>query len=55
MGHAQLPGGGTLKNGYRLSKDKLLRLKYMSDRLKQLLVDRAVLAAEVQHGHGLSF
>ena len=46
-------GGGLLKGGYRLAQDKLLRLKYMPERLQQLLVERLVLALEVQHGHGL--
>jgi hypothetical protein len=36
-----------------LAKDKLLRLKYMPDGFKQFLVERLVLALEVQHGHGL--
>ena len=39
--------------GDRLAKDKLLRLQYMLEGLEQFLVERLVLALEVQHGHGL--
>ena len=57
MGYSELRGGGALKGGYRLAKDKLLRLKHMVERLEQFLVQRLVLALEVQHrhrhGHGL--
>ena len=53
VGHAQLRSGGLFKGGYRLAKNELLRLKHMPDRVQQFLVERAVLALEVQHGHGL--
>jgi hypothetical protein len=52
MRHAQLVGRRPLKCGHLLAKDKLLRLKHMSDGFKQFLVKRLVLALEVQHGHG---
>jgi len=38
-----------------LAKDELLRLKHMAERLQQFLVERTVLALEVQHGNGLGF
>ncbi len=53
MGHAQMGGCLALKFGYRLTKDKLLRLEYMPEGIQQLLVERLVLALEVQHGDGL--
>ena len=53
MCDSQLAGGSLLKSGNLLAKDKLLRLKYMAEGLKQLVVERAVLALEVQHGDGL--
>ena len=53
VGHAQLPGSGALKGGYLLAKDELLSLKDSPDRIQQFLVERAVLALEVQHGDGL--
>ena len=53
VGHAQLLLGGALKGGYRLAKDELLRLKHVGDRIQQFLVERTVLALEVQHGHRL--
>ncbi len=40
MGHAQLPGRGALKGGYRLAENKLLRLKHRLDRVQQFLVER---------------
>jgi len=55
MGHAELPGGGLLECGYRLAKDKLLRLKYVAHRLQKFVVERAILALEVQHGDGDRF
>jgi hypothetical protein len=57
MRDPQLPGGGLLKRSYLLPKDKLLRLKHMSYRLQQFLVEGLVLAFEVEHRyrHGLDF
>ena len=55
MGHAQLPRCGPLKSGYLLAKDKLLRLKYVAHRLQKFVVERAILALEVQHGDGDRF
>ncbi len=53
VGHAQMGGGLALEFGYRLTKDKLLRLEYPPEGIQQLLVERLVLALEVQHGDGL--
>ena len=53
VGHAQLDSGGFFKGGYRIAENELLRLKHLPDRVQQLLVERAVLAFEVQHGHRL--
>jgi len=53
MSHAQLPRRGPLKGCHRLAQDELLRLKYVVHGFQQFLVKRAVLALEVQHGHGL--
>ncbi len=53
MSHAQLPGRGPLKGGYRLAKDELLRLKHLGNRIQEFLMERDVLALEVQHGYGL--
>jgi hypothetical protein len=53
MGHTQLFAGAPFESGYRFAEDKLLRIKYMADRVQQFLVQRTVLALQVQHGHGL--
>ena len=53
MRDPQLPGGGLLKRSYLLPKDKLLRLKHMSYRLQQFLVEGLVLAFEVEHRYRL--
>ncbi len=53
MGHTQLFCRSLFKGSYRLAKDELLRLKHMSDGIQQFLVERAVLALEVQHRHRL--
>ncbi len=53
VGHAQLPGCGLLKGGHLLAKDKLLRLKHMPEGFQQFLVERLVLALQVEHGYGL--
>jgi len=45
--------GGALKGSHRLAENELLRLKYMADGFEQFLVDRPVLAFQVQHGHRL--
>ena len=52
MGHAQLPGRGPLKGSHLLAKNKLLRLKHMPQGLQQFLVERLVLALQIEHGHG---
>ena len=52
VGYPQLPGGGLLKLGDLLAKDKLLRLKHMIDGSQQFLVEGLVLAFEVEHGDG---
>jgi hypothetical protein len=49
--NAQVFRSGLLKNGYRLTKDKLLRLKHMPKSIEQFLVEWAVLTLQVKHGH----
>ena len=49
MGHAKLGGGGTLKCGYRLPENKLLRLEDAVEGFEELLVNGAVLTLQVQH------
>ena len=51
VGHAQLPGRGLLKGGDRLAENELLRLKHMAERLQQFLLERLVLALQVEHGN----
>ena len=45
--------GSLFKGGDRLAKDKLLRLQHMAEGCEQFLVERLVLALEVEHGNGL--
>ena len=52
VGHAELLGGCAFKCGDRLTEDKLLRLQYMADGFEQFVVERLVLAFEVEHGTG---
>jgi hypothetical protein len=52
MGNPKLGGGGALERSNWLAKNELLRLKYMFQGREQFLVQRAVLALEVQHWHG---
>jgi hypothetical protein len=54
MRHAKVVGGGVFEGGYRLTKDKVLRLQYMPEGLKQFTVQRLVLPLQIQHrnGHG---
>jgi len=51
--HAELGGGRLFKRGYRLPKDKLLRLKNIVEGFEQFLVQRAVLPLQVQHWNRL--
>ena len=53
MGNAEAGGRLALEFGYRLSKDKLLRLQYMPEGSQQFLVERLVLALQVQHRYRL--
>jgi len=53
VGYAEMFGGGALKLGYRLAKNKLLRLEYLVEGFEQLLVDGGVLTLEVEHGKGM--
>ena len=52
MVYAQLDGGGALKSGHLLTKDKLLRLKHMTQGFTQLGQQRRILALQVEHGYG---
>ena len=42
-----------LEFSYRLTEDKLLRLQYMPESSQQFLMERLVLALQVEHRHGL--
>jgi hypothetical protein len=53
MRNAQLAGRGPLQFSYWLTEDKLLRLKHMPQRSEQFLVERLILALQVQHGNRL--
>ena len=50
--HAQLLLRGALKGRHVLAKNELLRLQNPPERLRQFLVNRTVLAFQVQHRHG---
>ena len=49
------PAAASLKTANLLAKNELLRLKHMAKCFKQFLLERLVLAFQVQHGYGLSF
>ena len=48
-------GDGVFEGGYRLTKDKLLRLQYMPEGIEQLAVQGCVLPLQVKHWNGLGF
>jgi len=50
-----MAGRRAFKSGYLLSKDELLRLKHMAKCFQQFLLERLILALQVQHGYWLSF
>ena len=53
MRDAKLGRGFLFECGDLLTEDKLLRIKHMPDGCEQLLMERPVLALEVEHGNGL--
>jgi hypothetical protein len=53
VGYAELFGRRLFECGYRLTQDELLSFKDLADCLEQFLLERLVLAFEVQHGHRL--
>jgi len=53
VGHAKLPRRSPLKGSHRLAQNELLRFQHFPDCLQQLLMQRVVLALEIQHGNWL--
>ena len=55
MRDAKVVGGGVFEGGYRLTKDKVLRLQHMPEGLKQFTVQGLVLPLQIQHRNRLAF
>jgi len=53
MGDAELFGCCLLKSGYRLAQDELLGFKHLTNGFQKLLLQRSILAFEVQHRNRL--
>jgi hypothetical protein len=52
--HAQLLLRSPLKGCNRFAQNELPRLQHAPDRLQEFLVERLILALEVQHGYRLA-
>lgn len=52
MATSESQGCGGFKRGNGLAEDELLCAQHIAERLMQLIVERLILAFEVQHGNG---
>ena len=53
VGYAELFGGRFFEDGHRLAENELLGVQHATDGFKEFLLQWAVLALQVQHGHRL--